>query len=233
MIGILILNSIIIVIAVVTYSPGLLGWYPNDPSVFKAGMSILTGIFLLALFIYGNKRLLSNEKPVITDDMRDLSQVRRILNAYRGGDRFGSMAQTVLDQLDRLDRSMHRLQGEIDRRFEKNSMSNDKYSAIVNEANLCLTDNLINTARKIQFFDEDEYKRLADHTNDNIPDDIQQKQLELYRQNEDAIQNVITTNEKLILQLDTLAVELGNPGENDDSLLEEIKQLTQEVKYYK
>ena len=230
---IIILNSIIIVCAVVTYSPGLLGWYPNDPSVFKAGMSILIALFLGALFLYGNSRILSDEKPVLTNDVRDLTQVKKILAAYRGGDRFGSMAQTVLDQLDRLDRSMTRLQGEIDRRFDKNTLSNDKYSAVINEANLSLVDNLISATRKIQFFDEGEYKRLQSHQNDNIPDEIQLKQLELYKQNEDAIQNVINTNEKLILQLDTLAVELNSPENGGEDLLEEIKKLTQEVKYYK
>ena len=98
---------------------------------------------------------------------------------------------------------------------------------------MSLVDNLISVAHKLSFFDEDEYARLMDRENDNIPDDIQQKQLELYNANEDSIKRVINTNERLILQLDTLAVELNNPGEADEGILNEIQQLTKEVKYYK
>lgn len=228
---IVVLNLIIIVIAVVSYSPGLLALRPGDASIFRAGMSILTAIFLLAVFLYGNLHLLSDKKPRLEAD--DLMQAKRILNMYKNGSHFGGMASTVLDQLNRLGRSMERLQAEIDRKFEKRSMTNDKYSAIVNDANLSLVDNLISATHRIQFFDEDEYVRLLDHKRDNIPDDIQLKQLDLYKSNEEAVKNVITANEKLILQLDTLAVELSRSDGSDESLLEEIKQLTKEVKYYK
>ena len=148
------LNLIIIVAAVVTYSPGLLALYPNDPSVFMAGMSILIGIFLAVVFLYGNSRLLSDPKMPTNVDVNDFSQATKILDMYKNGSYFGKTAQTVLDQIERLGRSMSRLQSEIDRKFDKNSMSNDKYSAIVNEANLCLTDNLISAAQRMQFFDE-------------------------------------------------------------------------------
>ncbi|MBQ9604971.1 MAG: hypothetical protein IJR45_06110 [Firmicutes bacterium] len=233
LVKIAVLNLIIIVAAVVTYSPGLLAWYPNDPSIFKAGMSILIGIFLAVIFLYGNSRLLSDPKLPVNVDVNDFSQATKILDMYKNGSYFGKTAQTVLDQIERLGRSMSRLQSEIDRKFDKNSMSNDKYSAIVNEANLCLTDNLISAAQRMQFFDEGEYKRLLNFEKDSIPDDIQQQQLNLYKMNEDSIKNVVTANEKLILQLDTLAVELGSKGESNDELLDEIKKLTQEVKYYK
>ncbi len=226
-------NLIIIIAAVVTYSPGLLAWYPNDPSIFKAGMSILIGLFLAAVFIGGNSRLLSGPQMPVNVDVSDFSQATKILDMYKNGSYFGQTAQTVLDQIERLGRSMTRLQTEIDRRFEKNSMSNDKYSAIVNEANLSLTDNLISAAQKMQFFDEGEYKRLLNFEKDTIPDDIQKQQLNLYKLNEDSIKNVVTANERLILQLDTLAVELGSRGEPNDDILDEIKKLTQEVKYYK
>ena len=233
LIKIIALNLIIIMIAVCTYSPGLLAWYPNDPSVFKAGMSILIGIFLAVVFLYGNSRILSGPKLPTNVNVNDFSQAAKILDMYKNGSYFGATAQTVLDQIERLGRSMSRLQNEIDRRFEKNSMSNDKYSAIVNEANLCLTDNLISAAQRMQFFDEGEYKRLLNYEKDALPDDIQKQQLNLYKLNEDNIKNVVTANERLIFQLDTLAVELGNKGEHNDELLDEIKKLTQEVKYYK
>ncbi len=227
----IILNALIIISAVSVYSPGLLALYPNDPSVFKAGMSILIGIFLFVIFIYGNFSLLSDKRQKI--EISDLAQAKKILYMYSDSRNFGSIAKTILNQLERLERSMSRLQYEIDRKFAKNSISNDKYSAVINEANASLVDNLINTTHKMQFFYDDEYARLLECKNDNIPDEIQLKQLELYKANEDAIQEVIEKNEKLILQLDTLAIELSRPGEQDDDILEEIQQLTREVRYYK
>ncbi len=53
----------------------------------------------------------------------------------------------------------------------------------------------------------------------------------------DYIKQSVAANEALILKLDTLALEISN-GTGDaaaasDSLLTEITQLTQELKYYK
>ena len=102
LVKIAVLNLIIIVAAVVTYSPGLLAWYPNDPSIFKAGMSILIGIFLAVIFLYGNSRLLSDPKLPVNVDVNDFSQATKILDMYKNGSYFGKTAQTVLDQIERL-----------------------------------------------------------------------------------------------------------------------------------
>ena len=43
-IKIAVLNIAIVIAAVVGYSPGLLGLSPSDPSILKAGISIILGI---------------------------------------------------------------------------------------------------------------------------------------------------------------------------------------------
>ena len=74
------------------------------------------------------------------------------------------------------------------------------------------------------------------YRNDNIPDDIQEKQIALYKENQAKIEGAIAVNENLILKMDTLSMELAkisNSSEADmETMLGEIEELTKEVKYY-
>lgn len=45
---------------------------------------------------------------------------------------------------------------------------------------------------------------------DDIPDDIQEEQLKLYQDNFEAVKSAVALNEKLLLKLDALAIELSS-----------------------
>lgn len=230
------LNLSVIACTIICYSPGLLALSPMDASIFKAGMSIIAGLGLAIVFGVGNYKLLQNTSNVVytTDNVIDLSSTREILNKYKGGKFFGEMASTALDQISRLEKSMVRVESEISRKFEQGSMSWDKYHSAVEAANQIALENLISLANRMQLFDEKEYARLKHYKDDNISDNIQEKQIELYKQNLDLIKDAITVNENLVLGLDTLTIELSKPNGNvdDNSLIDEIETLTKEVKYY-
>ena len=89
---------------------------------------------------------------------------------------------------------------------------------------------------RMKFFDEEEYARLENYRNDNIPDDIQEKQIALYKENQAKIEGAIAVKENLILKMDTLSMELAKISNSSDSdmevMLGEIEELTKEVKYY-
>lgn len=80
-------------------------------------------------------------------------------------------------------------------------------------------------------------KRLKHYKEDDIPDDIQEEQLKLYRDNYESTKAALALNEKILLKLDALAVGLSsfeiNANEDmNNEILEEIEKLTNDAKYY-
>lgn len=228
------LNVGIGALAVVFYSPGLMNLRPTDISILRAGSSICLGIAEAAAFFYGNYALMKQPERIAynKENVQDTAQALFVLNMYKDGRYFGSLARTAHDQIKRFERSVERAKLEIKTKFEPGSMSFDKYDSIVSAADSALLENIITMANRIQFFDEAEYAKLQNYKNDDIPDDIQEKQIELYKKNMDMVKNAIRANESLILSIDTLSVELATSDREDNSLLDEIKKLTDEVKYY-
>lgn len=231
------LNLSIIIIAILSYSPGFFYLRPSDVSVFRAGMSIIIFLALLLAFCYGNYSLLKPKEKVTysKENIKDMSEAKSILSSYTNGEYFGEIATTVISQISRLESSAQRAKIEIGRKFERGSLSWQKYYSAIEEANSIALDNVISLANRIQFFDESEYSRLKKYKYDAIPDDIQMQQLELYNTNMKLIESAVSVNENLILGLDRLSIEFAKPGEIEEqniNLLTEIKKLTDEVKYY-
>ena len=97
--------------------------------------------------------------------------------------------------------------------------------------------NVVAMANRMRLFDEKEYARLQHYREDDIPDDIQEEQLRLYQKNFDNVRATIAHNEKLLLKLDALAMEISSSSSGDDTnlnneLIGEIERLTDETKYY-
>lgn len=226
-------------VAIVLYSPGLLALRVTDYSIFRAGMSIIAGVILAAVFLYVNVRFLRGPKPGRVDvkEISDIESAKRVLRQYHDGKYFGQTARTVSEQMDRIVKCGKRLSGVLEQKFEKGTMSWEKFNSVVESAENSAIQNAVTMANRMQMFDEREYSRLQHYRQDDIPDDIQEEQIRLYQKNLDNIRSAITLNERLLLKLDTLALEVSGSstgtaeGENQ-ILLGEIEQLTKEIKYY-
>ncbi len=233
---VIILNLVIILTMVVCYSEGFLGLRPSDASIFRAGMSIFMAIAGVFAFFYGNYTLLRDpvHHYISTDNLVDLSQARSVLASYHGGRYFGRIADTASNQLVRLERTMERAKNAVGTKFDGGSLSYERYEATVRAAQEAALNNVVAMANRMQIFDEKDYARLRNYKNDDIPDDIQEKQIALYEDNLKQLESAVSANEELILALDTMSLELAKPGEQKaaDPLLEEIHRLTEQVKLY-
>ncbi len=225
--------------AIVLYSPGLLALRVTDYSIFRAGMSIIAGILLAAVFLYSNIRFLRGPKKRQVDikEISDIEAAKRVLRQYHDGRYFGQTARTVSEQMDRIVKCGRRLSDVLGQKFEKGTLSWEKFNSVVEAAENSAIQNAVTMAGRMQMFDEKEYLRLQHYKQDNIPDDIQEEQIRLYQRNLDNIRSAITLNERLLLKLDTLALEIsgsrsGTAEEENRNLLGEIEQLTKEIKYY-
>ena len=231
------LNIGIILTAIICYSPGFLNLRPADESIFKAGMSIVIFIFLVMIFCYGNLKLLKEPEKVVhtKESIKNLDTAREVIRPYKGGKYLGEIADTVIEQIGRIQKSTERAKVEIDNKFTRESLTWKKYYSAVLETESIALDNVISVSNKIQMFDERDYAKIKNYKHDNIPDDIQRKQFELYDDAMEYMQKAIKSNENIILGLDTLTLELSKPGEieeNNNSLLADIEKLTKEAKYY-
>ncbi len=236
-IKILLLNLGIVVTAVVTYSEGLLGLRPTDPSLLKAGLSILIGLGLGAGLVGGNYKLLRGPRPVKNVQLESASQIESTLKSFTGSRYFGELARTGLDQYQRLRLSSSRAETAIHLKFQKGSMTASRYLGAVAAAENAMLDNMKTMALRLSVFSDDEYERLLNYRYDDIPDDIQEQQLALYDKSLSFIRGSVAVNENLILKLDTLAFDMSDAAAKDtgetDALLEEITALTNELKYYR
>lgn len=225
--------------AVVLYSPGLVNLRLSDYSIFRAGMSIIAAVILITLFFVINIRLLKEpeQKPIMLEDVPDLERAKDILQDYCKGRYFGSLAKTASEQLDRILKCRQRLSVILEQKFTRGTMSWDKFNSTVSAAESSAIKNVVAMANRMCVFDEKEYARLQNYREDDIPDDIQEEQLRLYQKNLEAIRWTIALNEKILLKLDALAMEISSSASRNDAdwnheLVSEIERLIEETRYY-
>ena len=116
-------------------------------------------------------------------------------------------------------------------------MSFDKFDSVGAAAESSAIKNVVAMANRMRLFDEKEYARLQHYREDDIPDDIQEEQLRLYQKNFDDVRSTIAHNEKILLKLDALTMEIASSSSGEDAdanneLIGEIERLIDETKYY-
>lgn len=202
-------------------------------------MSIIAALVLIAVFFLVNLRLLKDPDriPVMLEDVPDLDKAKEILKKHWDSKYFGGMAKTASEQLDRILSCRRRLAGILEQKFTKGTMSWDKFNSVVEAAEASAIKNVVAMSNRMRLFDEKEYARLQHYREDDIPDDIQEEQLKLYQKNFDNVRSTIALNEKILLKLDSLAMEVssfasGKDAELNNDLLTEISRLIDETKYY-
>ena len=237
------LNAAVVVAAVFVYSPGFLGLRLSDESILRAGFSIIAGLGLLGTFFVGNVKLLEKPRPVQLEFKEDTEWSQgnvRLLSesiaAFTNSRVLGSIARTSEGQLERAVKVVERTEEALDKKFEKGSLGWQRYAAVVESAKNAVFTNFYRQASRMQAFDEEDYKRLEHYKEDDIPDEIQEPQIAVYQQELAAFKYRLQVIEQIIYKLNTMSMQLSLDGDDQkevQELLEEIVQLTDEVKYYR
>ena len=226
----------------ILYSPGLLGLYPNDPNILKAGISIIAGVLIFAGIIKTNiidlrpPKLISTNKNV---SVSECMSMLRMLNSRL----FKHQISDVTDQLERADKYMRSFDDILTVKFSKGSMSYDKYASVIDTAIQSVIRNATLLASRIQMFDEEGYYKIrslidtGEYRRDDIDDKLQEQKDELYQANYKSIIDMVNLNEKILLQLDHLSSEISSMDSNaleqdNNVILEEITTLIHDTQYY-
>lgn len=226
------------IVVVICYSPGILALSVTSDSKVKAVLSVVVAVVLLMIFAFAVVFYLKKPIKEVVDakQINNINDLVTFLNKYKDMKYFGKTARTVIEQIKRVEASSNRAKDAISCKFERNSLTWQKYYDAIDLAEKSAIENVASVSNRISFFDESEYERLLDYRNDNIPDDIQEKQLALYKENQCKIDKAIAVNEELILKLETFSMEISNLSdatEQDmDSTFAEISHLTEQLKFY-
>ena len=222
---------------VVLFSPGLLGLSIVDASAVKAALSLTLGIMMPAGMVAYNYKTISQKYDVklIGTNQYSVEGIRQEMKHYLGSGVFGQVARASLDELDKCEKMQAGVDEVLDRKFEKGSLTYQKFDSIAKAAQDTILANMVNMLSRMKVIDDGVYARLQNYKHDDIPDDIQIQQLELYNKNIAAVKEKRNQNEGLIYKLDELRIELAASEAVDAAGIKayaEIDTLIKQIEYY-
>ena len=222
---------------VVLFSPGLLGLSIVDASAVKAALSLTLGIMMPAGMVAYNYKTISqkNDVKLIGTNQYSVEGIRQEMKHYLGSGVFGQVARASLDELDKCEKMQAGVDEVLDRKFEKGSLTYQKFDSIAKAAQDTILANMVNMLNRMKVIDDGVYARLQNYKHDDIPDDIQIQQLELYNKNIAAVKEKRNQNEGLIYKLDELRIELAASEAVDAAGIKayaEIHTLIKQIEYY-
>lgn len=178
------------------------------------------------------------------DSGSDEASIRAVFKRYLQTSGVAKFARTGITTLDSAERKAANFFAILDSKFEPGSITWSKFSVAAQAALEGVLRNCADLANAMQSFDVTDYRRLEQLRRRSLfisnakLDATQEEQWRLYQVKLSQMQAIQNSSEKLLLELDKLAAELDKLGDigasaESERLVEEIRQLTEETKYYK
>ncbi len=164
-----------------------------------------------------------------------LNEVRRIASRYQYGFFLGKTAKAIVNQTNMVTVKLEDARKAVDNRFERGSITWDRYMGVVDSAADTAVGNLDMMARRISVLDEKEYASLANPIKNLGRNADSSGRLEFYRDNKSSIEKGLSENQEMFNKLDKLALELQYSADNQaktDAVVQDIEDITSQVKYY-
>ena len=178
------------------------------------------------------------------DDGVTSEKVQEVVRPYVNDSVVGEYARNIVETLSAADLKKKSLFMEINDKFEKRTISWDKFTSTANAALDAILNNCILLGNRLQAFDTADYQRMreffrsggAQRINDEDPARLQRWRLLNDSKNE--MDDIQRTNEALLLELTKLTAELAKLSHSQTSaesarIAEEVSKLADETKYYK
>ena len=226
---------VLIALAVVfIYAPWGLALRPWDPSLLRAGFSIIAGIALAGTFGAATYLTLKDPDVKLLEPTKVLSddEVVPVLEEYREAPYVGDIAIEALEQVHSASRKRNRLRKVISIQFSEGSLSWDRFSTLVDTAQRTVLRNSALVANDVQSFDRDGYAKAKRSGTK------QEQHLALYDQSLAEMQEILAANERVLLEMAKLEHELGKLEADDTreeagQTIEELQGLIEETRYYR
>ena len=234
----IIVDLIMIIVAVILFAPFALGW--------RGVLAAIVAMFMLTAFLIYNVQFVERVKNrrQLDSDKGTMEQALKVMNRYAKADVVGPIASAAKSELEAATRKQEDLHAIIESKFVKNTITYDKFASVVDAAIATVTKNSLVLANRIQTFDARDYRHIeqalssGSYRTDGIPDEIQEDKGRIYAKAMEDMNAIVEANERLMLELDRFAAEISaldsadNAAENS-AILEEVRQLIEETKFYK
>ena len=153
----------------------------------------------------------------------------------------GESAKTAVAQIENMQHRRDRLHRVIDADFGSESLSHDKFAAVVDAAERTLLRNCALLCNRIQAFDVEGYrktKRLLPSVAELNTNSLDTERMAVYQDALSDINEVLEANERMLLEMGKLEMELSdlesnNTLEDNTRMLDEVKVLLEQTKYYR
>lgn len=230
----------IAITGMVLYTPWLVGLSPSDPSILRAGLSVICGIVLTGAFgasTYAylrepEYRLLESSEVNEADDvlprLRELSELP-VVAPY---------VSEAAGQVESMDHRRRRLRKVIGSTFSEGSLSWEKFMAVVDAADRTLLRNCALLANRAQSFDAEGYRKTKRLLPSSGTQELDEERLRMYEGALEDMREVIEANERLLLEMGKLEMQVSDMEADDNRedntrMLDEVKELVEQTKYYR
>jgi hypothetical protein len=235
------LNSGIVIVNIILFSPGLVGIQMGGSSVFSTALGITSILMSVVIFGYGNYKLLGEKEKIIeTSKIKTTEDFVYALEQNFSKKTFGEDINIILTQIKRLQKKKETINDILLQRFGATEMSYSKFNNVILDAENVFYINIRSIINKLNAFDEDEYKSIKnDAIQKNFSEGFLKEKIDIYNEYISFVKNSIEDNEQIILKLDKLLLEISklNSLEEGDiesmSAMKEIDELIANTKLYK
>ena len=235
---------LLIAVATFLYAPMFAGLKPSG----TIGMKIFFWADLIALILNGysgNRLLFPKTEKQVSQLPKEIKpeEVGSYLIKMRDSSIFSDLLGMTIVQLSKADAEKAKLSSILDEKFQRNSISWNKFYSVIVSAHQAIIQSDVLIARRIEQFDTGEFIDLqklissGEYKKDTIPDDIQEEKYQLFVKRWDSIQNLYNVNERLLVKMDALEAEIAELGDNNvtnenGEILSDIEELISQTHYY-
>ena len=202
---------------------------------------VVAATILIILLIHKDDKKVVKAKEALAEGKTD--QLSLVLASYKGRYGVGSIAEIASRQVANVERKGPALLAMIKDKFEEGSMSYDRFNIPVENGINTIKENSLKLETMLEGFDDQDFQKLArlmesgEYRHDLIDDEVQKERYLIYQNSLSEMERIVSTNERMLLMLDRISVELSKLQTNQidqegSKILEEIEELTRTAKYY-
>ncbi len=230
----------IAITGMVLYTPWLVGLTPADPSIVRASLSVICGIVLAGAFA-GSTYVYLHEAEYRLLETSEVNEADDVLPQLRGlSDTpvVGTFAQQASTQVESAGYRHERLRRVVSATFSEGSLSWDKFMAVIDASQRTLLRNCALLANRIHAFDVDAYRSARRKRPDADAQALDGERLAVYDGALAGMREVIEANERLLLEMGKLEMEISDmkaddAREDNTRMLDEVRELVEQTKYYR
>lgn len=235
------LNSGIAILNILLFSPGLLNISLSGQNALSTALGFTAILMSLAVFIYGNYSLIFQKgRTVQIDNITSSTECILALKQHYGKKTFDNDITTLLEQVDRFIKKRDKIMDMLLQKFSMVSSGYDKFNWAILDLELVFYNNIESILNKINAFDEEDYQKVRiENRTEKFSTQVMDSKTSIYNQYISFVKNAVEDNEKIIIKLDQLLLEISKfdgleEGEiNNMNEIKEIDELIKKSKVYR